>query len=157
MQGRSDKKKLFVITCNGREGQKRKKEGKKVGRRKEKRNECQLRGKKPGRKRSWPWDMTVAGASECASFMDRFPLCAPSLLTANLGSQPTGNSVCHCKGVEHFELQAFCTPKLHTVIHIAFELFRNTEANYSWHVLLSYYPERHPPHVELCHIKCPKS
>lgn len=54
MQGRSEEKKLFVIICNRREGQKRKKEGKKVGRRKEKRNECELRGKKPGRKRSWP-------------------------------------------------------------------------------------------------------
>lgn len=40
MQGRREEKKLFVITCNGREGQKRKKEGKKVGRRKEKRSEC---------------------------------------------------------------------------------------------------------------------
>lgn len=43
------------------------------------------------------------------------------------------------------------------VIHKVFELFRNTEANYSWHVLLSYYSNRHPSHVELCHIKCTKS
>lgn len=42
MQGRSEEKKnLFVITCNKREGpKKREKEKKKVGRRKKKRNEC---------------------------------------------------------------------------------------------------------------------
>ena len=37
MQGRSEQKKLFVIIFNRREGQKRKKEGKKVGKGKKRR------------------------------------------------------------------------------------------------------------------------
>lgn len=93
--------------------------------------------------------MAFAGSCERTHWMDAFFRTAHSLFTANTERQPTGSSACHCRGEEHFELQASCTPKLHTVIHIVFELFRNTEANYSWHILLSCYPNP-IPHMWNC-------
>lgn len=101
--------------------------------------------------------VVFAGSCERTHWMDAFFLTTHSLFTASTRNQATGSSAGHCRGVGHFELQAFRTPKLHTVRRRVFELFRKTEANFSWRILLSCYPNLHLSHVELCHIKCTKA
>lgn len=164
IQDRSEEKKWLVIILKDQWKEKKiKEDGKGRGKEEKKggKEEREKKGKPIKREEAWEKGIQALMCNSCWSkwmhlLNGVFFLSAPCLFTASLRSQPTGSSVRHCRGGRPFELQAFCTPKLHTVMHIVFELFRNTEANYSWHVLLPHSPSRLPSHVELCHIKCTK-